>query len=345
MTGFEKLRLAAKKTVAVAAVAAGLTAMSASAVPVNINKGYTVKAGGASWLIGNYVAGATFTSYNYYSSPSSTSTTTYFSNGFGIEDAAYAGKEGAFSGALTVRINGVQYQDPDGVVDVSSTGSGITVKGDEMLLGRPRTAVTPLPRFNPVAVKASYYFSKKAPLVRAIYTLRNPAASSIQVGVEIRSLFANGFRLRPTVAPATIPIDFFDYRVLIGTGNGNTVFESALDRYVVVSDVRLNVVPVTTFRYGAGAVIKPAEAYLNAPGVKPGLFKGTQGLNDYYFLTIPAGKTVSIMVISLLNPPSNSAALATAKDSRYASLLTLLGVGATLDVPVTDLQKIINWKL
>jgi hypothetical protein len=299
MTGFDKLRLTAAKTLAVAALATGLATGAASAKPYNLNKDGNVQIQGAgvNWYVSNF-----------------TSATSGSGEGFGISYASFESGGNPFSALACLYVDN-HYQEPDGIVDISSTAAGTTVKADE---AKTKQGLT---------IRASYFFSKKAPLVRSIFYVRNTTSKAITTTVYVD----NGFYTES----------------LLGSSDGNTTFDLVNDRYVVVPGRPLVAVTplrsrgsgaVTFYRYGTGNVSKPTANQTRA------LYNGGQQY-DGYDVTIAPGKTVAYMTIYVLTPQSKVAgAVNAAKDPKFNSLATLLAAGYLADVPIPDLLNLANWK-
>jgi hypothetical protein len=299
MTGFDKLRLAATKTVAIAAVAAGLSMAPASAVPVSINN-YEVKAAGATWTLSS-----SSYAHDTYSNTS----------GFVVQTAHYDGRGVNYFWLGHFVVNGTAYVSPTGKVEYTTTVNGSTVVGPEQKISEGK-----------LATKTEVFFSKKAPVARAILSVRNTSGSPQKVKIQ-SGHYQNGY--------------------LLASSNGNTTFESAQDRYLVDSDVPANQAfskgdLVTYYRFGSGAVTKPVSS------LGQHTLPNNSGADDYwsdiYQVTIPAGQTVRIMEIVRINGNSTSKAVADAKDSKFNTLGTLLGAGYLADYNIANVFTILNWK-
>jgi hypothetical protein len=294
MTGFDKLRLAAKKTVATTVLATALLTGAAHATPYDLNKdNLIVHAANASW---------------YVSNDTSASST----NGFGIEYAFFGSKNSDFANyeSFCLSVNETRYVVPSGSVDISSTSSGVTVKG-----GESKTK-------DGLAFRSVYFFSKKSPVTRAVHYVRNTKNSPVVAHIRTAS--------------------FTQYNVILTSSDGNKTFNNLADRsltYVYDSDVSgdsFYYLPFTQYRFGTGSVKKPDD-------LKPAF--NSPNLVDTYTVTIPAGKTVIVMeFISLYKTHSISKAVSLSKDPKFNSLGTLLNAGYLADLSPTDWFSIINWK-
>jgi hypothetical protein len=325
MTGFDKLRLAATKTVAVAAVAAGLMMASASAAKTTLGwGGLAVAAAGVDWQVSNYNSIENSSIYNPHSGSSSSSYSNIFPTrttaGF-IVNGRYDGNREGFEGASALLVNGTRYQSPNGTVDVSSTANGVTVTGDEMPVYRgPLPVVKPLnvSRTPLFAIKESLFLSKKAPLLRTIYSIRNTTGSTQTAVVQTRS-FSD------------------DLNQVLATANGTTTYKPATDRYVVFG-ISSYYPSSTYYRFGTGAVTKPTSSY-------PYFVSDGAVVGDSYTIKIPAGKTVLLMTFArLAKNADNAAAAKAASDPKFNNLGTLLNAGYLADFDIKNVFNIVNWK-
>jgi hypothetical protein len=198
---------------------------------------------------------------------------------------------------------------------VTTTGSGTSVK-----LSKPIVLES-------LIVNGSYFFSNKAPVMREIVTVQNTSSQPVKVPF----LSFNEIGGRGTG--------------VLGSSNGNAVFEPKLDRYVIYANSSVSVgvvpltppkpglLPITIYRYGTGNVDKPLESE-----------GGSGGFGDYFLATVPPGKKVSYMIIYVLNGPNVPAAINAAKDSKFNTLGGLLAAGYLADTNFADLLTFANWK-
>jgi hypothetical protein len=294
MTGFDKLRLAAKKTVATAALATALLTGAAQATPYTLDGDLTVQAANVNWYVSN-------------------STYVNSTSGFGVDYAYFGPNDPDFanSESFCLSVNETRYVAPGGLVDVSTTASGVTVKGGE------------LKTKDGLAFRSVYFFSKKSPVTRAVHYVRNTKNSPVAAYIRTASYVQNDNILTST--------------------DGNQTFNNLADRSLtyVYSDRRdrgdsIFYTPYTHYRFGTGSVKKPDD-------LKPS-FRNAN-LLDTYTVTIPAGKTVCVMeFISIHKTHSVSKAVSLSKDPKFNSLGTLLNAGYLADLSPTDWFSIINWK-
>ncbi|MFL5331529.1 MAG: hypothetical protein ACJ8C4_21780 [Gemmataceae bacterium] len=160
--------------------------------------------------------------------------------GFGIVDAKFTalnGKSDAYDGAFCMGVNGTQFADPDGTVDLTGT----TVTSDVVTLSG-------------LDVTVEYFFDSNSATIRALYTYSNPS------GADISATVVWGNNLGSDSGT-----------VLDQTSSGDATLD-ATDRWLVTSDGATNNDPINTWvRYGPGTVLQPSST-LQTPAPNNGLY-------------------------------------------------------------------------
>ncbi|HEY1340331.1 MAG TPA: hypothetical protein VGF59_22625 [Bryobacteraceae bacterium] len=226
---YSKLRIERWKnraSAAVAGVAVLSVAENASAAPATLPLNIT--AGGAKWFLSN------------------STSATGGSGGLGITDATLLSpsRSDAYDGAFCIIVNGIQFQDPTGTVDL--TGTTLT-SNTQVISG--------------LNVSEQYFFDTATPTVRLLVSFQNPTASPISATV----LWGNN-------------LGSDNGTTVFTSSSGDTVVTPA-DRWFISWDGNPTGDPVLSFvAFGSGASVTPS-ATPRPPGPNAGLFTDQFNIN------------------------------------------------------------------
>jgi hypothetical protein len=166
-------------------------------------------------------------------------------------------------GAQVLLVDGVQFQDPTGTVDL--TGTTLT----------SNTAV-----MSGLNVQTQYYFDTTRALVRSLYSFTNPTGAPITVTVDYDNNFGSDGNT-----------------ILTGSSNGDAVFDAG-DRWFSSMEnwsVGTSGDPRMTYsRYGGTPAVTPSST----PSIPAA---GVGSYRDQYTLTVQPGQTVRLMMFMELN--------------------------------------------
>jgi len=255
---FEKLRIHAATGALSASLLCGV-AGTARAAPAALP--FNVTAAGVVWKLTN-----------------STSAMLGGGPGLGITDATYAAANvvdtqlggtasqtlsDTFDGAQVLLVDGVQFQDPSGTVDLTGT----TVTSNPAVMSG-------------LNVQMQYYFDTTRALVRSLYSFTNPTGAPITVTVDYDNNFGSDGNT-----------------ILTGSSNGDAVFDAGYRWFSSKQNWCGGTSPeprMTYSRYGGTPAVMPSST----PTIPSG---ATGGFTDRYTLTVQPGQTVRLMMFTQLN--------------------------------------------
>ncbi len=237
-----------------------------------IGLNFTVTAGGAEWTdIDN----------------STVSDSSAITDAFGIDDATLIGSfpttsgmdtlSDAFDGAVGLNVNGTDYNNPDGDVDITGIATG-------------RVVTTDVDVISGLNVHIQYHFFRNRPLVRALFIFENPTAAPI----NLKAITGGDLGSDGNTDPQA-------------TSNGDTIIDDA-DLWYITSDRPTgtelpNNDPILTFvRYGIGASVIPTNDQI------PGTANDDDSYSYRYNTVVPPNSTARIMVFVDLNANVTTAA-------------------------------------
>ena len=286
---YSNLRIERWKSRANAAIAGAAVlslAENASATPVALPQ--VVSAGGAKWHVVN----------NTYA-------TGVASSGLGIVDASVLSptRSDAYDGAFCIRVNGVQFTNPSGTVDL--TGTTIT------------SSTVPMSGLN---TTIQYFFDPASPTVRALVSLQNPSGSPISATVLWGQDLGS------------------DSGTTIATSSSGDALVTPADRWFISSDGATNHDPVNSFvAYGPSASVTPSATPF-APGQTAPTHQ--DWFSDQFNITVPAGQTRRLMFFGRL---SQSTASAQSSMSTFDSTANLQSAGLLAGLTQQQESEIVNW--
>jgi hypothetical protein len=223
--------------------------------------------------------------------------------GFGVTDGTLVGGLSDALDGSGCAINGTQFKDPTGIVDVSTVATGTLVASN--------TA-----SFGPLTAKMTFLFYNAAPLMRALCTVTNTSGSPQTVTIRV------GFNLGSDGATK-----------IEATSSGDTTLDPS-DVWLVTSDAAPFNDPVLLWgRYGAGAQVTPTN--VRAPGTPP----PDRFVDDFTF-TLQPGQSLSIMTFLQLN---ESIADATTSAPTFTNLTTVAAAGLLADLSSQEIGRIGNY--
>ncbi len=298
--GFQRIKnLATSGLIGVSMLAGG------SARAAQVNLGFNSTTGGVAWKnINNNIANDNNIIANAFGIKNAT-----LGSGSGSSEGAFLDSgllSNPFDGALGLNVNGTDFNNPDGDVDLTGT-----------------TVTTDIATIAGLEVKVQYHFFSTRSLVRAVFTFTNPTASAIPLTAT------TGGKLRLTVGLNNTQ----------ATSDGDTLIEDT-DLWYIISDRPTgnnlpNNHPVLTFaRYGTGAAIIPTNTQI------PGTSNNGDFYSYQYSTLVPAGKTYKIMTFIELNSAVTNAAI---KTSDFESLTSLNNAGLLTGLTSAEQALIVNY--
>ncbi len=303
---FEKLRLGGPKAaVGAGAVAMGLAGEPAAAVTVSIGTSITVSTGGAVWSeIVNSTVDLPLSSLP--------GATTSF-QGFGLDDASLpgVGQTDAFDDFGGIRVNGVAFNHPGDMADLTTTAEGTFI-----------TTITPQD-IGGIDTSYDFFFDGSSPTLRAVATLTNttnaPLTAEVSYGGDLGS-------------DDTTQID--------GSESGDAVWDITTDGWAISSDGGDGPDPVLTYaRFDPGS----SEVASDTPSIPGTLdpFGNDEGaLADVFTLELDPGETERLMFLVQMSP---DVATALSNASDFDSLATLDAAGLLAGLSPAEIGNIVNW--
>ena len=324
--GFQRIKsLATSSLMGIGMLAGG----SARAAPTNLS--FTVTAGSARWTeisnstaddnsiltsafgIGEATLTNSFPTINVSGTTTTTTTTTATNGGIFTHThfntiSTNTGSDSlndAFDGVLGLNVNGTDFNNPDGDVDLTGT-----------------TVTTDIATIAGLEVEVQYHFFPTRPLVRAVFTFTNPTAAAIALTATTGGDLGSDGGTEPQA-----------------TSDSDTLIEDT-DLWYITSDnpTGFNLPhndPILTFaRYGTGAAVIPTNTRI------PGKANDRDSYSYQYVTSVPAGKTYKIMVFIELNP---NVADAIAEAADFESLTALNGAGLLAGLTPADQALIVNY--
>ncbi len=269
-----------------------------------IGLGFTVTAGGAEWTdIDN----------------STVSDSSSITSAFGIDDATLIGSfpttagsdtlSDAFDGAVGLNVNGTDYNNPDGDVDITGTATG-------------RVVTTDVDVISGLNVHIQYHFFRNRPLVRALFIFENPTAAPINLTAMTGGDLGSDSNTDPQA-----------------TSNGDTIIDDA-DLWYITSDRPTGTElprsdPILTFvRYGIGASVVPTNIQI------PGTANDGEYYSYEYSTVVPANSTVRIMAFVDLN---TNVTTASSKALDFEDNTSLNAAFLLTGISQTEADEIVNY--
>lgn len=297
-SAFDKLKLA---PIALAAGAGMILAAAAPAQAAVVSLFQTVTQGGVRYSsISNSILTSPLTQL-----PGATGSSAY-----GINDASTVGGRGdAFDSFGGITVNGAAFNQPNGLVDLTTTAAGTFVN-----------TISPL-NLGGINTSLDYFMSAASPTLRVFGTFTNTTGNPLSAAI------AYGGHLGCD-----------DNCTIEDSSTGDNAFQSALDRWFITSDGPVDEDPfVTLVRFGPGGQLASST-----PAVPSEDFNGDfDNFADIWTLSLAPGETKSLMWFVNFN---DSLAAAQAGTPVFNNLSTLGAAGLLAGLSPTQIAGTANWK-
>lgn len=228
---------------------------------------------------------------------------------YGIGDAStVGGRSDAFDDFAGITVNGAAFNQPGGVVDLTTTGAGTFVN-----------TISPV-NLGGINTSLDYFMSAASPTLRVFGTFTNTTANPLSAEI------AYGGNLG---CDSNCTIE--------DSSTGDNAFQSALDRWFINSDGPSDYDPFLTFvRFGPGGQLASST-----PAVPSEDFDGSfDRFADIWTLSLAPGETKSLMWFANFN---NSLADAQAGTPVFNDLSTLDTAGLLAGLSPTQIGATANW--
>lgn len=228
---------------------------------------------------------------------------------YGINSAAIdGGRDDAFDGFAGITVNGAAFNQPNSLVDLTTTGAGTFVN-----------TISPV-NLGGINTSLDYFMSASSPTLRVFGTFTNTTANPLSAAIAYGGdLGCDG--------NCTIE----------DSSTGDNTFQSALDRWFITSDGPEDSDPfVTLVRFGPGGQLASST-----PAVPGEDFDGDLDLfGDIWTLSLAPGETKSLMWFANFN---DSLAEAQAGTSVFNDLSTLDASDLLEGLSPIQIGAIANW--